>query len=308
MTPAAPDAAISGAPKTGRLFARLLSCVRFDEVLVLQGSPLLGAMFSMDRLTVERAAMLVVLINLAAGSCCLVAHVFALNDWSGISADLQDPNRARDVFTARGVGRTEIGYLSMALLAVSLLLLSPFGSRTVGIALMIAGLSALYSAPPSRLKGVPLLNTALHLAGGLLHFLLGYSVFHLVDARGLEVGCFFALAFSAGHLTHEVRDLEGDRRNGIATNAVRFGKALSFAASLALFTVANLVLVVLAARGTVPRQLVLVAALYPLHFYWSLRAFRAGLTFESVRRLQVRYRTLYAIVGMMMSASVLLGR
>ena len=51
----------------------------------------------------------------------------------------------------------------------------------------------------------------------MLHFLLGYSVFRVVDARSLAVGCFFALAFSAGHLIHEVRDLEGDRRNGIGT-------------------------------------------------------------------------------------------
>ena len=111
-----------------------------------------------------------------------------------------------------------------------------------------------------------------------------------------------------GFLVHEVRDLDGDRRNGIGTNAVTFGKAWSFAAALALFTMADLLLVVLAGRGTVPRALVAVAALYAPHLYWSLRALHAGLTFKSVRQLQVRYRTLYAIVGVLMMASVLLGR
>jgi hypothetical protein len=79
-------------------------------------------------------------------------------------------------------------------------------------------------------------------------------------------------------------------------------------AGLVLFTIADLLLVVLAARGTVPRELLLVAALYPLQLYWSLQALRAGLTFESVRRLQVRYRARYAIAGVMMMVTVLLGR
>ena len=191
---------------------------------------------------------------------------------------------------------------------MSLVILSPFGPVTVGIALMIAGLSALYSAPASQFKGVPLASSALHLAGGLLHFLLGYSVFRTIDPRSLAVGCFFALTFCGGHLIHEVRDLDGDTRNGIWTNAVRFGKARSFAAGFALFTIADLLLVVLAGRGTVPRVLIAVAAFYALHFYWSLQALHAGLTFESVRQLQVRYRTLYAIVGVLIIASVLLER
>jgi hypothetical protein len=70
------------------------------------------------------------LLVFAAGSCCLVAHVFVLNDWSGMSSDLRDPNRATDVFMARGIGRAEIGYLWVALLAASVLLLSQLGSPT----------------------------------------------------------------------------------------------------------------------------------------------------------------------------------
>ena len=170
--------------------------------MVLQGAPLLGAIFSIGSLTVESVGKLFVF---AVGSCFLVAHIFVLNDWSGIHDDLRDPNRAAAVFITRGIDRAEIGFLWVVLLVVGLLLLSPFGPLTVGIALMIAGLSAL--------------------------------------------------------------DLDGDRRNGIGTNAVTFGKAWSFAAALALFTMADLLLVVLAGRGTVPRALVAVAALYALHLY-----------------------------------------
>jgi 4-hydroxybenzoate polyprenyltransferase len=300
---AAPGTTTAGRAGTVRSLPRLLSCIRFDEVLVLQGSPLIGAFFSIGRLTTEKAVDLSIF---AAGSCCLVAHVFVLNDWSGLSADLKDPHRAPGVFTTKGIGRAEIRYLWMVLLALSLLLLSPFGWQTLVIVLAIAGLSALYSAPASHAKGVPLLNSALHLLGGILHFLLGYSAFGAVDGRGVEIGCFFALVFVAGHLTHEARDCEFDLVNGIRTNAVKFGRARSFAAGLALFTIASVLLVVLAARGVVPRALILVAAICPLHLYWSARTLRVGLTFESIRRLQVRYRALYAAIGLMMVVTVLL--
>jgi 4-hydroxybenzoate polyprenyltransferase len=269
---------------------------------VLQGSPLLGAVFSIGSLTGGRAVALAVF---AAASFCLAAHVFVLNDWSGMRADSRDPNRAADVFLSKGIGHTWIRYLWIALLALSLLLLIPFGPRALTIALAIAGLSALYSAPAFHMKGVPLLNTALHLIGGLLHFLLGYSVFRAIDGRSLEIGCFFALIFAAGHLTHEARDSEADLHNGIRTNAVTFGRVRSFAAGFGLFTIADVLLVVLAARGAVPRALMLVAALYMVHLYWSLQTLRAGLTFESIRRLQVRYRALYAIIGLMMAVTVL---
>jgi 4-hydroxybenzoate polyprenyltransferase len=298
---AAPETTVASQRQVWSL-PRLLSCIRFGEVLVLQGSPLLGAVFSMGHLTAEKAVEMALL---AAGNTCLVAHVFVLNDWSEMNADLRDPNRMSEVFTNQGIGRAWIGSLWMILLALSLMLVIPLGLRTLIIALAIAGLSALYSAPGVHIKGIPIANSALHFAGGLLHFLLGYSVFSVVDGRGLTLGCFFALTFVAGHLIHETRDSAGDLINGIRTNAVTFGKPWSFAAGVALFMIADVLLVALAASNTVPRALFLIAAFCPLHLFWSFQAWRAGLTFEDIRRLQVRYRALYAVIGLMMVLAAL---
>lgn len=297
--PASAPAAASPA----RLVRRYLSCLRWREILVLQGSPLLGAAFAMGKVTAGNVAALAVL---TAASCCLVAHIFVLNDWAGMSADLRDPNKQAGVFAARGIGRREVGWLWLALLVASAALCGWLGPRPLAIALAIAGLSALYSVPAYHAKGIPLLNSALHLAGGVLHFLLGYSLFSAIDRRGLEIACFFALVFMAGHLTQEVRDHDGDRLNGIRTNAVIFGKTATFAAGLAVFTLAYVYLVALAAGAIVPRALAALAVLYPLHLYWSLATLHAGLTFESIRRLQARYRALYAIIGMAMLAALLL--
>jgi 4-hydroxybenzoate polyprenyltransferase len=187
---------------------------------------------------------------------------------------------------------------------LSLLLFGFLGAATFVLALGIAGLSALYSAPVFHMKGLPIFSSVLHLVGGTLHFLLGYATFAAIDARGMAIGAFFALVFTAGHLTHEARDREGDLLNGIRTNAVTFGKVPGFVAGLVLFTAAYALLVTLALFGTVPRLLVLSAALYPLHVYASVQAARAGLTFESLRQLQRCYRLLFAVIGIMMVVTV----
>ncbi len=270
---------------------------------MLQGAPLLGALFAIGKFTLPGVVDLGIL---AIASCLLVAHVFVLNDWSGMSADLQDPNRASSVFVCKGIGRTEVAYLWITLLALGLVLFAMLGAQPLIIAVSVSIASALYSAPFSHAKGIPLLSSFLHLIGGILHFLLGYSVFHAVDGRGLLIGCFFGLTFMAGHLTHEARDREGDMVNGIRTNAVTFGAFGSFICSLALFTCADVLLVVLAYRGIVPPVLLMVAALYPLHLYWSLRVLSTGLAFESIRVLQLRYRALYAAIGFVMALALLL--
>jgi 4-hydroxybenzoate polyprenyltransferase len=244
------------------------------------------------------------LLVFTAASVCLVAHVFVLNDSSGATTDLRDPNRAAGVFIARGISRTAVGWLCALLLALSLLLLTPFGATPLLIALALAILGGLYSAPKLPGKGVPVLNSVLHFAGGLLQFLLGYSLFRGVDARSLEIGSFFALTFVAGHLTHEARDYASDLPNRIRTNAVTFGPARSFAAAFFFFTVADAALILLASRGAVPRILLAAAALYPLHLWWTIQTLRAGLTFENIRRLQLRYRAIYAIIGLIMIAAL----
>lgn len=286
-----------------RHLVRMCACIRFDEVLFLQGTPLFGLLFAVGRLTFENIVAISILIS---GSCCLVAHVFVINDWAGTQGDLRNPHRKARLFITKGVDPSEIYNLGIALLAIALVLIAPFGLRTLLIALGIAGASALYSAPAFHMKGVPFLNSALHFIGGVLHFLLGYSLFSAIDVRGLAIASFFALIFMAGHLTHEARDQDSDMLNGIRTNAVRFGRARSFVAGLIFFTISNALLVVLDSKGLVTRPLVFIAALYPLHLYWSIRTLKAGLTFESIRSLQVRYRALYAIIGLTTAATVLL--
>jgi 4-hydroxybenzoate polyprenyltransferase len=300
FAPVAPAATSTGG-RLGERLRRYLSCLRLQEILVLQGSPLLGAAFAIRHPAAENVGPLAML---TIANICLVAHIFMLNDWSGLTTDLTDPNKAASVFTARGVGRKEIGGLAASLLALSLLLFSRLGPSTLWLSLAIATLSALYSLPHFNWKGRPLLNSAAHLVGGALHFLLGYSLGNAIDRRGLAIATFFALTFAAGHLTQEVRDHQGDVLNAIRTNAVIFGHRRTFAASLALFTLAHALLLLLALQGILPHPLAALVALYPVHLRWSLKTLAEGLTYASIRRLQARYRALYAIIGLAMVAAL----
>ena len=280
---------------------RYLSSLRLQEILVLQGSPLLGALCALPASSPQSLGRL---IYLAAANLFLVAHIFLLNDWAGLSTDRIDPNKAGSVFTTRGVGRSEIGSLSIVLLGLSLILSSRLGERTFGLALAIVTVSALYSLPLFNWKGRPLLGTAAHLAGGALHFLMGYSLGSAVDSRGLAIAVFFGVTFAAGHLMQEVRDHQGDALNTIQTNAVIFGPRRAFAASLALFSLAYALLVGLALSRVLPRPVAAVAGLYPFQLHWSLKALREGLSYESVCRLQIRYRVLFAVIGLAMAAAL----
>jgi 4-hydroxybenzoate polyprenyltransferase len=280
---------------------RLLSCIRIDEVCVLQGAPVIGACFAVAAFT---AFTWITFAALVAGNLCLVAHVFVLNDWAGVHGDLKDPHRSARTYLSKGENANRMIALAWALLALALLIFGPVSEASFAIALVIAVLSGIYSAPGIHGKGVPVLNSLLHLSGGALHFLLGYAAFSPVSLQGAAIACYFGLVFAAGHLTHETRDHDGDRQNGIRTNAVAFGKRKAFLAGLLLFSAAYLSLTVLALAGLVPLVLSMAIGLYVIHLRAAWRALQQGLGYESVRRLQTVYRNIHLVIGLAMLATV----
>jgi len=269
------------------------------EVLALQASPILGISFGgfgQGRAGMIRIALLLL------GSLALTAHVFVLNDWAGNNTDNRDARRAKRVFARRGISSRRVARIAIALLIFANVTFAPLGSRAMLLAAAIAALSLLYSCSPMFGKSVPIVASINHLLGGALHFLLGYSLWRAVDARGVMISLFFGLVFAAGHLNQEVRDYEGDQLNGIRTSAVVFGCRRTFLASLATFTVAYAMLASLAVLGVLPRLLLWSIILWPLHVVWSLQALQHGLGFETALWMQRRYRLLFAFIGLAMLA------
>jgi len=268
----------------------LLRHIRFDEVFVLQGTPLMGALFSMSGLSTSNLETILMFLI---GSILLVAHVFTLNDWADIAHGLKAPDPL--------VSSLRLFWFSIFLLIASLLVFALISERVVVLGAIVAWLGFFYSHPKLNFKGTPIASSIPHLVGGIFHFLLGYAVFTEIDRRGVFIALFFALTFAAGHLNHEVRDFELDQKNNARTNAVAFGKKKAFIAGLILFTCAYLCLFLLGWFWLVPRPLMIIAAiLYPLHLFWSLRVLRSQFRPEMVDRFQTQYRSLYALIGISM--------
>lgn len=277
----------------------LLRHIRFDEVLVLQGTPLMGAAFSIQAISVPNLQTLGVFLI---GSILLVAHVFTLNDWADIAHGLKAPDPL--------VSSLRLFWFSIFLLIAALLVFTFINSRVVVLGAIVAALGFLYSHPKLNFKGTPIASSLPHLVGGLFHFLLGYAVFpppggYSISAwvsRGVMIGLFFALTFAAGHLNHEVRDFELDSRTNARTNAVTFGKRRVFIAGLIVFTLAYLCLALLTAFDLIFAPIIFWLAIlfYLLHLFWSWRALRANLRPEALHRFQIQYRALYALMGILM--------
>ncbi len=283
-----------------RHYARVVrhfASTRAPEVLALQASPILGGVlggFSLERCGLLRPGLLL------AGSVALTAHVFVFNDWAGHGSDVRDPRRATLVFTRRGISVSQVARVAVALLIIANVAFAAVGGPAILLGAAIAALSLLYSCSSWFGKSMPIAASVNHLLGGALHFLLGYTLCHAPDARGLALSLFFGLVFAGGHLNQEVRDYEGDLLNGIRTSAVVFGRRRAFLASLCIFTVAYAILAGLAELGVLPRLMLWSTLAWLLHVAWSLRALRRGLGFETALWMQRRYRLLFAFIGFAM--------
>jgi 4-hydroxybenzoate polyprenyltransferase len=127
---------------------RLLGCIRYREVLLLQGAPVMGMILSAGETTSPQIAT-VALFVLA--NFLLVAHIWTLNDWADVRVDVLDRNKAPHVFTSKGIASRAMLVFSMALLVASLGLFAWLASGTFWIACGIALLGFLYSFP--RIQG-----------------------------------------------------------------------------------------------------------------------------------------------------------
>lgn len=288
------------APPTVRPYPTVLrhfAATRGAEVCVLQASPLLGAWFGgLGQTTVSPSRLALML----AGSLALTAHVFVVNDWAGYHEDARDAQRGTVGPAGNGIGRGQVGRLAAGLLALAAVALALVGTAALLLGAGIAALGLVYSLSPRYGKSTPVAASLNHVVGGSLHFLLGYTLLHGADAKGVALSLFFGLVFSAGHLNQEVRDYDSDLAGAVSTSAVVFGRRHTFIASFGLFTVAYALIIGLAATGRLPQLLLLTAVVWLVHAAWTLEALRRGLQRETALWIQRRYRVLFALVGVVM--------
>jgi lycopene elongase/hydratase (dihydrobisanhydrobacterioruberin-forming) len=267
------------------------------ELLLMLGSPILGVLFAKQASGIDRDFVYNMIVFLIA-TYCLGGHIYAFNSWAGLKADIIDKSKKDFPHVAGSIGKDELLYLSLILLAVSVIGYVYLSITLVVLALLDALLWVLYCHPQLLFKSKPVVGSVIHLITGTINFLLGYLLVSQFDLKGVLIGLYFAIIFTGGHLNHELRDYEADKENGYNTNAIFWGKKPVFITSVLLFTFSNLYLLLLVYLKMLDIYSILPAFIfYPLYLYFAYTAFKEGLSFSSMDRFRTEYRVLYALFG-----------
>lgn len=271
--------------------AAFFKSARFVEVAIMLGFPVIGLIFAFDepeQLLSPEPFLFVV------GIFALFTAIYACNGLCGADEDTENERLAG----LRGRKRSFVVTLLISLI-VSFACFFCINPLLLGMAAISMALWTLYSFPKIGFKYRPLLGTFLHFAGEILHFLMGYIVIREIDAGAVLASVYFALLFAAGHLNHELIDYDSDRKTGIKTGAVTFGKRNWEILSLAAASVSTLYLVVLLLTGAVPKAAAFFAAAGVCHVVFRL--LRIGLEPAQQKYLAERrfYRAAYFAAGVM---------
>jgi 4-hydroxybenzoate polyprenyltransferase len=283
----------------------LLRSLRIVETLPFCGIVLLGGLFSWRQ---HGWGLGSAWLFAMAAAFFLTAATFAFNDLMDREDDRRSGLKAERPLVVGALTTRAAVILVTALAACGLVLLAAgcaWHVLAVGASMLLVGSS--YSLRGAPLKAVPVLSSLAHVVFGVQTYLLGAWSVAGPDACALPVGLYFGLVFAAGHLHHEVADLDADRRAGVRTHAVRFGPRKTLVAGLLVWLLSGATFSVLALTGVVPAvtgwiQLAMLSG-YLAGFLGILRGrFDPG----RLRRLRTCYRLVYAAGGLAMTLALVL--
>jgi 4-hydroxybenzoate polyprenyltransferase len=281
----------------------LIATIRFRDALIFQSPVIVALAIYLPEFSAANLARAAIL---SLGGFLLMAFIFAFNDWADVKLDERHPQK--QIFPKDGITSNEMLALSGALALSGILLVAAvsLGHALIAAVGLMIGLA--YSTPirGTKGKGIPVFSSALHFGGTLLAFMFGSTAFAPIDTRALLIGAYFGLIISAGHLIQEVQDYSGDRLSHLRTNAVQFGPKSVFLASFGLFNLSFLCLFGLARARLMPQEAAYSALLFPVYVFLAVRAYRAGLDRENMRRFRGQYRILFAVILVLILTSVII--
>jgi 4-hydroxybenzoate polyprenyltransferase len=131
------------------------------------------------------------------------------------------------------------------------------------------GLWTAYSTPPFRLKSVPVADFVISgIGAGLLPFLMGGGLTDelIANIPSIMLGAMpLMLIHCGGHIIQAVGDYEADRKTGVHTFVVRYGRKKGVIVAGFMFLMASLLPFAYSAFGLLPyRHLFLFPIFFPL--------------------------------------------
>jgi 4-hydroxybenzoate polyprenyltransferase len=281
-----------------RLWQYLLSTRPIESSLMI-GFPLIGLFIALD----EWNNVFGLIVRFFVATYPLVMYVYCLNFYGGLEHDRINQRLSENPAVTGEVSPTELLALTYGGAFLSGLLYFLWFPGCMLPWLLILVNWTLYSHPRLYAKSRPFAGTTLHFTGGVLQILLGYAAVRPIGAPALMIGAYYALAFAAGHLNHEVKDYEPDLAAGLRTNAVVFGPQRMFRIAFGVFTVAFLYLLALVWHDVIEfRYAWPYLAIYFPHLLLHWRAV-SGEWKGYDRTYQLVYRGLFALAGVVLAFS-----
>ena len=180
----------------------------------------LGLLCSYEVATLQVSPSIGKLIFAFAGMILVISHVMVLNDYFDVEIDKKKGVR----HALAEIPRRLAGALPVIFLSLGLMFAWVASPTYFAICLVLALLSAAYSAPPIRYKEVYLFSTLGDVSGAFLLFLAGYSLFApVVNVRAIVISLIPWFVFVVWRLKHEIRFVKFDTKTGKKTLAVVHG-------------------------------------------------------------------------------------
>ncbi|HOY31898.1 MAG TPA: UbiA family prenyltransferase [Bacteroidales bacterium] len=194
----------------------LIKALRIPEVALMSGFFIIGSFFGIDEWNYN---ILIKLVMICFISFFTILSVYTYNAAAGKQAD---------VFNKRLSALGKFSSLTYKISGIIFLLFSIALSALIHIifpllTLIVYLIWLVYAHPKWGLKHKAYWGTVLHFFAQILHFNMCYFAFKDVSIYSISLSVFFAIAFSAGHLNHEIIDYEADKHAQIKTTAVKHG-------------------------------------------------------------------------------------
>jgi 4-hydroxybenzoate polyprenyltransferase len=197
------------------------------------------------------------------------ASVFVLNQYFDREADRENEVKSNLPVASGQITPRRTLIFSFSLVISCLVMVFMTNVQVLPLFIVYLGLWTAYSTPPLRLKNVPVADFVISgIGAGLLPFLMGGGLTDKLIANIPSIMlCALPLMLTqcGGHIIQAVGDYEADRKTGVHTSVVRYGRKKGVIVAGFMFLMASLSPFAYSAFGLLPyRHLFLFPIIFPL--------------------------------------------
>jgi len=237
------------------------------------------------------------------------ASVFVLNQYFDREADRENEVKSNLPVASGRITPRKTLIFSFLLVISCLILVFMANVHVLPLFIVYLGLWTAYSTPPFRLKSVPVADFAVSgIGAGFLPFLIGGGLTDklISNIPSIMLGAMpLMLIHCGGHIIQAVGDYEADRKTGVHTFVVRYGRKKSVIVAGLMFLIASFSPLVYSVFGLLSyKHLFLFFILFPLSIP-IIKRYAAVLKNPSTKNVvnMQKTATKYGIIG----ATVMLG-